>query len=123
MLLLDLHGLYFNRALVAKSEDALHDPNLSWENMLQLACLIKALKFSGAITVAADCTKVHAHLTYSTDFDSHILGSVLLLDECTVDKMEDIDDVIGHIKKKKVIASQLRAIIAKVTFIIILTFI
>jgi hypothetical protein len=58
-------------------------------------------------------------LTYSTDFDSHILGSVLPLDECMVDKTEDIDDVIGHIKKKKVIASQLRAMIVKVTFIFI----
>ena len=105
---------HYNRALVANSEDALWDPYLSWDNMLQLAHLIKAMKFSGAITVTADCTKVRAHLTYSTDFGSHILGSTLPLDECAVEETEDIDEVIGHIKKKKAIASQTRAIITKV---------
>jgi hypothetical protein len=73
------------------------------------------MKFCGAITVAADCTKVHACLTYSTDFGSHILGSVLPLNECEVDETEDIDEVIGCIKKKKAIMAQTRAIIAKVT--------
>ena len=72
------------------------------------------MKFSGAITVAADCTKVRARLTYLTDFGSHILGSTLPLDECAVEEMENIDEVIGHIKKKKAIASQMRAIITEV---------
>lgn len=73
------------------------------------------MKFCGAITIAADCTKVRARLTYSTDFGSHILGSVLPLEECEVNETEDIDDVIAHIKKNKGFASQARAIIAKVS--------
>jgi hypothetical protein len=107
--------IILSRALVSNSEDALQNPYLVWENMLRLARLIKAMKFCGAITIAADCTKVRARLTYSTDFGSHILGSVLPLEECEVNETEDIDDVIAHIKKNKGFASQARAIIAKVS--------
>ena len=40
------------------------------------------------------------------------------LEECEVDKIEDIDNVIADIKKKKAIASQTRAIVAKVSHIL-----
>ena len=73
------------------------------------------MTFHGAIVISSDCTKVQPRLAYSTDFGSHILGSVLLLEECEVDETEDIDEVIADIKKKKAIASQTRAIVAKVS--------
>ncbi|KAH7902899.1 hypothetical protein BJ138DRAFT_1200019 [Hygrophoropsis aurantiaca] len=60
-----------------------------------------------------DCTKVRGRLTYSNDFGSHILGSVLPLDQCQVDDSADIDEVINNIKKANAIATQVRAIIAK----------
>jgi len=72
------------------------------------------VNFHGAIVISSDCTKVCACLSYSTDFGSHVLGSVLPLEECEVDESEDIDGVIADIKKKKAIASQTRAIVAKV---------
>jgi hypothetical protein len=44
------------------------------------------------------------------------LGAIFLpLEECEVDETEDIDEVIADIKKKKAIASQTRAIVAKVS--------
>ncbi|KIM79427.1 hypothetical protein PILCRDRAFT_10263 [Piloderma croceum F 1598] len=43
------------------------------------------------------------------------LGAIFLpLEECEVDETEDIDEVIANIKKKKAIASQTRAIVAKI---------
>jgi hypothetical protein len=102
------------RSLVAKSEDALQVPLLVYENMARVLRLVKAVNFHGAIVISSDCTKVRARLSYSTDFGSHVLGSVLPLEECEVDESEDIDGVIADIKKKKAIASQTRAIVAKV---------
>lgn len=102
------------RSLVANSEDALQVPLLIYENMARVLRLIKAVNFHGAIAISSDCTKVRARLSYSTDFGSHVLGSVLPLEECEVDESEDIDRVIADIKKKKAIASQTRAIVAKV---------
>lgn len=104
-----------HRSLVANSEDALQIPLLVYENMARVLRLVKAVNFQGAIVIASDCTKVRARLAYSTDFGSHILGSVLPLEECEVDEIEDIDEVIADIKKKKAIASQTRAIVAKVS--------
>lgn len=92
----------------------MQNPYLVWDNMLRLKRLVVAMKFEGGIAVAGDCTKVRTCLTYSTDFGSHVLGSVLPLEECEVNETEDIDEVIAEIKKKKATASQARAIIAKV---------
>jgi hypothetical protein len=74
-----------------------------------------SIKYSGPVAVAGDCTKVRPRLTYSNDFGSHILGSTLPLDECEIDDEDDIDDAISKIKKKKAIASQVRAILIKVS--------
>ncbi|KAF8169334.1 hypothetical protein K438DRAFT_1774346 [Mycena galopus ATCC 62051] len=73
-----------------------------------------AIKYSGPVAVAGDCTKVRPRLTYSNDFGSHILGSTLALSECEIDDENDIDDVISKIKKKKAVASQVRAILIKI---------
>ena len=105
----------WQRSLVANSEDALQMPLLVYENMARVLHLIKSVNFQGAIVISSDCTKVRAWLAYSTDFGSHVLGSVLPLDKCEVDDTEDIDDVIAEIEAKKAIASQTRAIVAKVS--------
>ena len=83
--------------------------------MARVHRLVKSVNFHGAIVISSDCTKVRPCLSYSTDFGSHILGSVLPLEECEVDETEDIDEVIVDIKKKKATASQTRAIVAKVS--------
>ena len=58
--------------------------------------------------------RVRQQLSYSMDFGSHVLGSLLPLEECKVDEPEEIDGIIANIKKKKAIASQTRAIVGKV---------
>ncbi|KAF9236407.1 hypothetical protein BU15DRAFT_76980 [Melanogaster broomeanus] len=85
------------RTLVANSEDALSNPELIFEN----------------VALGGDCTKVRPRLTYSNDYGSHILGSVLPLNECEVDDGDDIENVIKKIKDAEAIASQVRAIIIK----------
>jgi len=99
---------------VAKSEDALTNPELIYENMARVKHLVDSLGYSGPVAAAADCTKVHAQLTYSSDFGNHILGSVLPLHECTVNDANDITSVITHIMSAKATASQVHAILLKV---------
>ena len=65
------------RSLVANSEDALQVPLLVYENMAWVLHLIKAVNFHGEIAISSDCTKVCTHLSYPTDFGSHVLSSVL----------------------------------------------
>lgn len=82
--------------------------------MARLKRLMDTRNYHGPVSVGGDCTKVRARLSYSREFGSHVLGSVLPLEECEVRETEDIDKVIDHIKKKKGTASQTRAIMAKV---------
>lgn len=103
-----------SRTLVAKSSDALQNPNLIFENIARVRRLMDAVGYKGPIAVAGDCTKVRPRLAYSTDFGGHILGSTLPLDECQVDEVEDIENVIDRIHKAKAKATQVRAILAKV---------
>jgi hypothetical protein len=102
--------------LVANSEDALRNPYLIYENVARVRRFVDSIKYLGPVAIAGDCTKVRSRLTYSTDFGSHILGSVLPLQECEVDDPDDIDDIIDKVKKKKAMASQVRAILVKVNF-------
>jgi hypothetical protein len=108
------------RTLVANSEDSLQSPLLQFENIARLKRLMDSKGYSGPISIGGDCTKVRARLTYSNDFGSHVLGSILPLDECEVHETEDIDKVIDHIKRKKATASQTRAIMAKVQMLLFL---
>ena len=73
------------------------------------------IKYTGPIAIAGDCTKVKARLTYSTDFGSHVLGSVLPLKDCVVDEYADIDSIVEDIMKAKAEATQVRAILIKVS--------
>ncbi|KAG1760747.1 hypothetical protein EDD22DRAFT_954658 [Suillus occidentalis] len=116
ILTLQLGGLspHHLRTLVAKSSDALQNPNLIFENIARVRRLMDAVGYKGPIAVAGDCTKVHPRLAYSTDFGGHILGSTLPLDECQVDEVEDIENVIDRIHKAKAEATQVRAILAKI---------
>ena len=102
------------RSLVANSKDALQNPALVYKNMARVKRLVEVVKFKGPLAAASDCTKVKKRLSYSNDFGSHVLGSVLPLEECEVEEGEDIDEVINEIKKKKAMASQTCAIIMKV---------
>jgi hypothetical protein len=93
----------------------LSNPYLIFENVARVKRLVDSVGFTGGIAVDGDCTKVCQRLSFSTDFGSHVLGSVLPLDQCRVDESEDIDAVISEIKKRKAMASQTRAIVAQVS--------
>ncbi|KAJ7742173.1 hypothetical protein DFH07DRAFT_980597 [Mycena maculata] len=102
------------RALVSKSEDALQNPYLIFENMARVKRLVDSIKYTGPVAVAGDCTKVRKRLTYSAEFGGHILGGVLPFDQCIVESPEEIDNVIARITKAKAEATQVRAILVKV---------
>ncbi|KAL4066532.1 hypothetical protein J3A83DRAFT_4189827 [Scleroderma citrinum] len=70
--------------LVAKSADALVNPNLVFENVVHMKWLVTAVGYSGPVAVAGDCTKVCPQLAYSSDFEGHILGSTFPLDKCQI---------------------------------------
>ncbi|KAJ7215413.1 hypothetical protein GGX14DRAFT_533972 [Mycena pura] len=102
------------RTLVANSEDALQNPQLTFENLARVKRLADSIKYTGPVAVAGDCTKVRKRLTYSNDFGGHILGSILPLRECIVTDRDDIDQVMAQIQKAKAEASQVRAILIKI---------
>ena len=104
-----------SRTLTAKSVDAMQNPFLIYENVARVKRLVDSIKYTGPIAIAGDCTKVRARLTYSNDFGSHVLGSTLPLDKCEVDSSDDIDEIIEKIAKLGVLATQVRAILAKVS--------
>ncbi|KAF7318669.1 ULP-PROTEASE domain-containing protein [Mycena chlorophos] len=101
------------RALVSKSEDALQNPNLIYENIARVKRLADRIQYSGPVCVAGDCTKVRERLTYSNDFGGHILGSVLPLDQCIVEDPAEIEALVAKIAKSKSGATQVRAIMVK----------
>lgn len=105
------------RSLVAKSDDALQNPDLIFENVVRVKWLLDIVKYEGPVSVGSDCTKVRARLSYSQDFGSHILGSVLPMDQCEVDDAEDIEAVINRVKEAKAMATQVRAVIVKVVLL------
>ncbi|KAF7969844.1 hypothetical protein HWV62_25914 [Athelia sp. TMB] len=99
------------RSVVANSEDSLQNPYLIPENMARVRRLMDAVKYTGPLSFGSDCTKVRQRLTYSTDYGSHILGSVLPWDECEVHETDDIDSIIKAVDKKAAKASQVRAVL------------
>ncbi|KAF8060260.1 hypothetical protein FPV67DRAFT_1632538 [Lyophyllum atratum] len=102
------------RALVANTEDVLQNPYLIYENFARVKRFVDMVKYTGPVAIGSDCTKVRARLTYSTDYGGHILGSILPLDACEVDDTEDIDKIIKKVKSKKALATQVRAVLAKI---------
>ncbi|KAJ7601957.1 hypothetical protein DFH06DRAFT_1399828, partial [Mycena polygramma] len=102
------------RTLISKSEDALQNPYLIYENVARVKRLVDTIKYTGPVAVAGDCTKVRKRLTYSHDFGGHILGSVLPFEQCTVENPDEIDAVIAKITKSNSAATQVRAILVKV---------
>ncbi|KAH9853326.1 hypothetical protein C2E23DRAFT_859281 [Lenzites betulinus] len=67
------------RYFVKKSPDCLTDPDLTLKNVARVKRVVDALKYTGPVALAGDCTKVRKMLTYSNDFGSHVLGAVLPL--------------------------------------------
>lgn len=76
--------------------------------------LVDVIGFKGAVAISGDCTKLRARLGYSNEFGSHVLGSVLSLSEVEVDQSEDLDEIFKKVKARKAMATQVRAILAKV---------
>ncbi|KAI1786080.1 hypothetical protein LXA43DRAFT_975946 [Ganoderma leucocontextum] len=105
------------RYLVRKSEDCLSNPDIHYENMARVKRLMDARGYTGPVVVVGDCTKVRKRLAYSTDFGAHVghvIGSTLPLSETQVENTEDIDRVVAKITEDKELASQTRAILAKI---------
>ena len=103
-------------ALVAKSEDSLQNPQLTFKNMARFKCLANSLKHVGPVAIARDCTKLHQQLSYLNNFGSHVLSSVLPMEECEVGDTEDVNTAIDHIKNQKGMATQVHAIMAKINY-------
>ena len=82
--------------------------------MARFKRLADQVKYTGPVSIGGDCTKLRQRLSYSNDFGSHILGSVLPMDQCEVRDIEDIDTAIDRIKNQKGMATQVRAIMVKV---------
>ena len=82
--------------------------------MARFKHLADQVKYTGPVSIGGDCTKLHQRLSYSNDFGSHVLGSVLPMDQCEVRDAEDIDTAIDRIKNQKAMATQVRAIMVKV---------
>ncbi|KAJ7254267.1 hypothetical protein C8J57DRAFT_1437247 [Mycena rebaudengoi] len=102
------------RSLVAKSDDALTNPYLIYENMARVKRLVDSIKHEGPVAVAGDCTKVRKRLAYSNDFGGHILGSVWDLQHCIAEDPGDIERIIAEITEAKAEATQVRAILIKI---------
>lgn len=106
--------LAFPRKVIKRSPDVLTKPDLDFENIARVKRLMDLLKYSGPVAVAGDCTKVRQRLTYSNDHGSHVLGSVLPLDECAVETTDDISRLVQRVGEEKQYASQVRAVLIKV---------
>ena len=84
--------------------------------MARFKRLADSLKYAGPVAIAGDCTKLRQRLSYSNDFGSHVLGSVLPMDECEVQDAEDINTAIDRIKNQKAMATQVCPIMVKVNY-------
>lgn len=104
-----------SRSIVVNSEDNLQNPYLIFKNMAWVRQLMDVVKYSGPLSFSSDCTRVRQRLTYSTDFGSHILGSILLLEQCEVSENEDIDTVLVEVERKGAKATQVRAVLVNVS--------
>ncbi len=105
-----------------KSPDCLSDPDLVFENVARVKRLIDMLKYSGPVALAGDCTKVRKCLTFSNDYGSHVLGAALPLEECAVKDRNDIENFVSRVSESNDFASQVRAILVKVSNIYLVTY-
>ncbi|EIW59893.1 uncharacterized protein TRAVEDRAFT_122203 [Trametes versicolor FP-101664 SS1] len=102
------------RYFVKKSPDCLSDPDLAFENVARVKRLIDALKYSGPVALAGNCTKVRKRLTFSNDYGSHVLGAALPLEQCAVKDTNDIENFVTRVSDGKEFATQVRAILVKI---------
>jgi hypothetical protein len=107
--------LYYSRTLVANSTDSLQNPSLIYENIARVKRFVDSISYKGPVCVGGDCTKVRSRLTYSNDYGSHVIGSTLSLNDCEVNGCVDIDTIIENVKGQKAMATQVRAILIKVS--------
>jgi hypothetical protein len=52
--------------------------------MARVKHFVDSISYKGPIVAAGNCMKLRSRLTYSNDFGSRILGSVLPYEECKV---------------------------------------
>lgn len=90
-------------------------PYLVYENVARLKRYLDSVKYQGPVLIAADCTKVRKRMNFSTQFGCHVLGTTFDLADVEVEDAEDINEIVDRAVKKKAVASQARAIIAKVS--------
>ncbi|EIW75341.1 hypothetical protein CONPUDRAFT_159467 [Coniophora puteana RWD-64-598 SS2] len=101
------------KSLAARSEDALSNPCLVPENVARAKWYAKSQGYSGPWALASDDTKVRRRLSYSPDFGGYVIGSVVVLSQCSVDNPNDLEDVLNHIYEENAVASQYRAILMR----------
>lgn len=92
----------------------MQNPYLHFENVARLKCYLDSVGYTGLILVASNNTKVKPRLNLGTQWGCHLLGSTLDLSEVEVYDRNDIDEIFGKFQKKKAMATQVRAILAKV---------
>jgi hypothetical protein len=83
---------------------------------MKFANIVKELKWEGPILLMTDCTKIRPKLVYSQEL-GYITGSTLSLDEISVSNIDDIHAKIRNIYEKNAIATQVRVILLKVSFL------
>ncbi|KAI0753037.1 hypothetical protein C8Q80DRAFT_1118279 [Daedaleopsis nitida] len=103
--------------LIKHPPDCLSSPNLDFENVARVKQFVDTIRYDGPVASASDCTKVHKWLTYSNDYGSHILGSVLPLLECIADDFDDIDTLVEHVGDEEMIATRCRASLLSCTLL------
>ncbi|KAF9020418.1 hypothetical protein BDZ89DRAFT_1203567 [Hymenopellis radicata] len=102
------------RYLVTNSADALQNPYLIYENVARVRRYMDRIGYDGPIAAAGDCTKVKARLSYSTATGSHIIGSVLPMDECVVEDASDIENITDRVSEERALAKQVRAVLLQI---------
>jgi hypothetical protein len=73
--------------------------------------------FGSCVSTQLISRQLKARLSYSGLFGSHILGAVKSLAELEVKKDDDIEIIIDDIIRKKLLASQVNVLVAKVCLI------
>ncbi|CAG8774700.1 45195_t:CDS:2, partial [Gigaspora margarita] len=86
---------------------ALHNPELCFENIVQVKRLVDTIKYAGPIIAISDNTKLKERLGFSFLY-GYIVGSTLLTKLTKVSSYEDIYKIIETINSHNAIASQVR---------------
>ncbi|GJF00922.1 hypothetical protein PsYK624_172260 [Phanerochaete sordida] len=102
------------RAITSKATEAMDSPDLTAHNVARLARDLKKRGYERVpVALSMDCTVLRGKLLHSTEFGSHILGSVEPLSAVEVRDRSDIDRIIEGVVEKGALASQVRVLVGK----------